>query len=172
MSKKMSLIVYFEKMRLFVKMIKYNGFLILLSSWLLCIPVLIPVPDFYENIDEMDIVIWAGYAATIIVGIFSVVKLYKGKGKIGFIFFSLSIAMYFGLGMRSDLNVYIGIWDLTFKTGIGNALTWNLVLTGGRGWLGGIQTILYCFVIPLVFIFQWILNFKIICGSRVQGPKA
>ena len=145
-----------------------------LIAWLLCIRFLFPLPSFDMENQLADALIWSVYLVMLLLGVVSVLILSRVRSRSAYVCFSASVALY--LLVRTfhfDFPIYAVMVDKFFDHHDDASLTWGLIFTGGKGLWGAVEIAIYAFVVPLILIASWGINFKNgLLGNEKTKPTA
>lgn len=120
-----------------------------LIAWVAAIRFLYPLPSSGAR----DLAIWAVYAIMISLGLYASRKLSSSYSRGGFVFLTVSAAMYLLLRTAYyDSIIYASLIDAMFDVGDGG----NLRLLLGGDMAHVVQILIYSFVVPLALVISWV----------------
>ena len=133
-------------------------FFITVIAWLTTSVWLYPLPRIGSATDVADWLVWCAGFVVIVLGLVSTVSIYRRRGRINFALFSLAVVLFlFLLTLGSDGVVYSFVFDKIFIHN--SSLSWGLILGGGHGLTGIVQTLVCGFFTPIIFLCFWLVNF-------------
>lgn len=143
---------------------KQNGsllFFLTIIGWATNSILLYPLPQSEPGRDAADWLLRTVVVLAIVVGLIAIMRTHHYRSRAGFFIFTLSLVFFFMIiALGSDSVVYSYVIDKLFLHRNSDGLSWALILGGGHGAAGVIQTLVCSFFNPVIFVYFWIVNFS------------